>query len=486
MKKNWFDVSVEGLRALRSSVPKSSLIFELVQNAWDTDATYCKISLTRFDDRRFMLLVEDDDPNGFSDISHAYTLFAESAKKGDATKRGRFNIGEKLVIALCDHVSIKTVGRTVFFEGDGTRKKTSRGTEKGTEFRAILKMTQSEYEEIRAAVFSLQPPIPTSFNGIDVHPLTPIRTVEATLPTVIGEDLRPSKRKTEIQVLVPQIRGSMATGPEPAMIYEMGIPVVESGDKYHYNVMQKVPLTIDRTNVTPAFLREVREAVAEAVIDRIETEDAHATWVREAAASPDASKDLVKKVFDLRFGEDALVFDPSDLEANQRALAAGRTLVTGSQMSREEWSNVRNYGLSVPAGKVYFDHKIETSPDGEPWTPVSEVTRGMLQVAQFAREFAAFALNIRIQVDFVAETTMGIAACYGGRCLKYNVGRLGYAAFENGLTDKLLDLTIHELAHEKASNHLSEEFYDACTMLGAKAAIFALHNPHVYQEAGLH
>jgi 3-(3-hydroxy-phenyl)propionate hydroxylase len=32
-----------------------------------------------------------------SDLTHAFTLFAESAKKGDAEKRGRFNLGEKLV-----------------------------------------------------------------------------------------------------------------------------------------------------------------------------------------------------------------------------------------------------------------------------------------------------------------------------------------------------------------------------------------------------
>jgi len=41
----------------------------------------------------------------------------------------------------------------------------------------------------------------------------------------------------------------------------MGIPVVETGDRWHYDIGQKVPLTLDRENVPPGFLRQVRVAV---------------------------------------------------------------------------------------------------------------------------------------------------------------------------------------------------------------------------------
>jgi hypothetical protein len=44
-------------------------------------------------------------PGRVRDLSHAFTLFAESVKKGDAEKRGRFNLGEKLVLALCDEAT---------------------------------------------------------------------------------------------------------------------------------------------------------------------------------------------------------------------------------------------------------------------------------------------------------------------------------------------------------------------------------------------
>ena len=38
-------------------------------------------------------VVEDDSPDGFRDLTEAYTIFAESYKKVDPEKRGAFNIG---------------------------------------------------------------------------------------------------------------------------------------------------------------------------------------------------------------------------------------------------------------------------------------------------------------------------------------------------------------------------------------------------------
>jgi hypothetical protein len=40
-------------------------------------------------------------------LSHAFRLFAESAKITNPEQRGRFNLGEKLVLALCDEITIR-------------------------------------------------------------------------------------------------------------------------------------------------------------------------------------------------------------------------------------------------------------------------------------------------------------------------------------------------------------------------------------------
>lgn len=494
---NWFEVNKDGLAKIREGLPKSAIVQELVQNVWDTNAAFCHISLRRVPSSPFCILtVEDDDPNGFNDLAHAYTMFAESEKKGDAEKRGRFNLGEKLVLAMCVEASIHTTTGSVIFDPQGRTTRSGKLRDSGSLFIGKLRLTAEEVDEIRDAVFQLIPPANcvTTYNDIEVPTLTPVTRFEATLPTVISDsegNLRPTRRKCAIEVYETQytsFTGKALAGDavEEAMIYEMGIPVVASGDRYHYNVLQKVPLGLDRSNVTPAFLRDVRQAVAEQMREAITEEEANQTWVRVAAANPDASQDLVRTVFEARFGKDAVVYDPSDPEANKRALDAGRRLVYGSQMNKDEWGNVRAVpGLALAAGKVFFKHRIDTDPNGRPWRQASNVTHGMLRVAQYARWLAENVLGVSIQIDFISEPTERFSACYGSRRLAFNVGKLGYAAFEVGLTATLLDLIIHELAHELASDHLTEAFYRACTMIGSKAAILAFTHPRVYEEAGL-
>ena len=76
-------------------------------------------------------------------------------------------------------------------------------------------------------------------------------TFETVLPTVLADDegvLRKTTRKTLVSVYEP-------LDSETPTLYEMGIPVVETGDRYHVDIGQKVPLNMDRDNVTPAYLR---------------------------------------------------------------------------------------------------------------------------------------------------------------------------------------------------------------------------------------
>ncbi len=90
----WFSVDKEGLAKLLARKGKEFVVYELLQNAWDTDAKRVDVSLAPIDGRPMAaLIVEDDDPEGFQDLTHAFTLFAESHKKGDPEKRGRFNVG---------------------------------------------------------------------------------------------------------------------------------------------------------------------------------------------------------------------------------------------------------------------------------------------------------------------------------------------------------------------------------------------------------
>src|SRR5262245_62080996 len=120
---NWFEVDKAGLAKILARKGLESAVFELIQNAWDEDGvTKVKVTLDTMGHGRALLKVEDDAPNGFVDLSHAFTLFAESKKKANPEKRGRFNLGEKLVLAVCSEAKIITTTGGIIFDKGGRRR----------------------------------------------------------------------------------------------------------------------------------------------------------------------------------------------------------------------------------------------------------------------------------------------------------------------------------------------------------------------------
>src|ERR1700739_3698596 len=101
MSKQWFDVDKTGLGKQAEQHGKGRLVGELIQNALDEPGvTQIAVTLTPVSGQELAdLTVEDDAPEGFRDLTHAYTLFAPSAKRANPEQRGQFNLGEKLVLA---------------------------------------------------------------------------------------------------------------------------------------------------------------------------------------------------------------------------------------------------------------------------------------------------------------------------------------------------------------------------------------------------
>ena len=93
MNEQWFDVSKAGLGKQAEEHGKGRLIGELIQNGLDeAGVTQIAVALALVPGRPLAdLTVEDDSPEGFRDLSHAYTLFAESYKRGNPEQRGQFN-----------------------------------------------------------------------------------------------------------------------------------------------------------------------------------------------------------------------------------------------------------------------------------------------------------------------------------------------------------------------------------------------------------
>jgi hypothetical protein len=279
----WFDTDRAGLRKLVERKGKAFLVFELLQNAWDEKSTEVVASLQMVPGQQLaQLQVLDDNPDGFHDLKHAYTLFAESSKKGNSQQRGRFNLGEKLVLACCSEAKVISTKGGLIFNASG-RHKTSKKLDRGTMFEASVHMTRTEFGEACAAIGRLMPPqdITTRFNGELLQRPTPVATFEAALPTEIAGDdgaLRKTVRTTTVEVFEPKAG-------ETAAVYEMGIPVVETGDRFHINVMQKVPLNFERDNVTPAYLRTLRTLVLNQTSHLLTKEEVTSNWVQEASTT---------------------------------------------------------------------------------------------------------------------------------------------------------------------------------------------------------
>jgi hypothetical protein len=476
--KEWFVVDPEGLRKIREGMPKSALGFELMSNVFDTgDATYCDVKLESLGNSKYHLVVTDDSPEGFKYIEHAYTLFAESTRKSDPTKRGRFNLGEKLVIAGCDESEVTTTKGTVRFDQNG-RTTIDKKTKAGTSFSAVLTMTDAEYKEFMIGIKAIIVPgdIIVKINGQQLPVRTPINTTTASLRTVLADkdgNMRDTRRKAGVEIY------TVPAG-QKAWLFELGIPVVETSDKYDVNILQKVPLTMDRTNVQPAFLREVRESVAEAMINDISADDSNSLWVQTAVSNPDASKDLVQKVWEEKFGKKTVIFDPSDPEANARAVAEGYTPVHGKMISKEMWANVKKYQLTKPAGQM-FPTQPDTGENIMKYIPESEWTTGMTTTANWAIELADKLMGISLTVKFTDDKSTNFAATYGGflgKVLTFYAKNLPKDFFARGRDDqKMLSLLIHEFAHEYESNHLSEDYYTAICDLAAKCVRLALSEP---------
>lgn len=478
----WFEVDKQGLAKVLERKGKAFVLFELVSNAWDENATEVDVTLERIaGTRNVRLTVRDNNPTGFADLSHAWRLFSESAKSGVAAKRGRFNLGEKTVLALCESAEVASTSGTVKFDACGrhtSRKKLAAGSC----VTAVLRMTEAERLECDRAARALLPPagIATRYNGRLLAPRPALANCEGVLATELADAeglLRRSQRRTTLDV------HDVLEGESPT-IYEMGVPVVECGLPWHVNVAQKVPLSFDRDNVPPAYLARVRALVLELMHAQLDTAHANDTWVRDAIEhhGADLSEHAVQAVVALRFGDKRVSYDPSDPEANALAVAKGYTVVHGGQMSGAEWDAVRRTGAILPAGRVTPSPK-PYHPDGQALQLVPEAkwTAGMHAVAALARELARELLDAQISVQIASDVTWEFAATYGPGRLVLNLGRLGHKWF-TGPIAPIVDLLVHEFGHHEEGNHLSDRYHQALTRLAGAATALALQRPEVFEQ----
>jgi hypothetical protein len=498
IEKEWFRTDRKGLAKLLERRGKTALLLELIANACDADGvTTVDVVLSPEDNaRKVWVTVTDDSPEGFKDLSHAYTLFAESDRRKQANKRGRYTLGEKLVLAMCDEASIVTTKGGVMFDARG-RQTMKAKRPAGSEFLGLVRMTRVEMNEIRTELRKIIPPIGVTItvNREKIAPRFPLAVFEATLPTELADDegiLRRTRRKTTVCVYAP-LPG------ETAHLYELGFPVVETDDRWHVDIGQKIPLNMDRDNVTPVFLREIRTLVVNHMHEHLTEDDASTALVNEALADDDATPEAVRKALDLKFGEKSAIRDPNDLEANLNVQAQGYTLISGPQLTKAQWENVKRLPDDKrprPAGQIAPTQKALFSPDGEDcWVPREKWTAAIRAVVEFTREVSQALLDRSIAVNVLSAADVPYVACFGANGFTFNLARLGHAFFKHCFikqhdysyefyaSPELCSLIIHELGHHFQSNHLDDRYHEALCSLGAKLAMLAVSRPGLFHNS---
>lgn len=489
-KTNWFEVDKEGLKKITNRYGcRSFLVYELVQNAWDeasqnVDICFSNLNQTGKEPSIAELIVRDDNPEGFKNLQHAYVLFAESDKKSDPSKRGRFNLGEKLVIANCFDAQISTTKGTVRFDKDGTRSISESKTKRGSIFTGRIEMEAEEFAQIRKAIQLLIPPkhIRTFLDARELKRNEADKVFIATLATEIADEngtLRPTERKCQIEIYKAPLD-------RKALIYEMGIPVVEYDGSFDINVMQKVPLNIDRTNVTPGYLRKLRTVVLNESFKIIDKEDASSTWVRDALEDKNINSEAVRQVLNLQYGDKKVTYDLSDSEANKLAISEGYTVLHGGAFSKNQWENIRKAEAILPAGKVTPSPK-PYSPNGNPLKiiPKEKWTFQEQQVVAFMQMLSRVLINRNVPVIIANDKNLQANATYGpGSTLVLNIQALGYNFFNEfpNNIDRVISLGIHEFAHEICSDHLDAKYHRTICDFGGKIAKDVGQYPKVWHK----
>ena len=476
MKNSWFEIDKKGLQQIQNDKNKFFIIKELVSNSFDEDINRCVLTLDFDKDKELFVNVLDDSKDGFKDLKDSYTMFAPSYKKGIATKRGRFNVGEKFALSMFRTACItSTTGRVTFLE-DGTRKKTYTKIDKGTLFMGKLpKINKSQYEDLINQSQNIIPPKDVEFlvNGKVIDRLPIYKSFIEELPSITKDDegnLVKTKRKTEIELFKTDVH----------FIYEMGIPVVSTDIGFSINVNQKIPLSKDRDNVSPSYLKKLKTYILNHTSSDLSEEETKSSWVQEALENADTH--AVKNVIDVRYGDDAVVFDVTDHEANKKAFADDKNVITGGSFNSQVWDNIRRTrddyeDFAKPSGSIgkYASPNMSGTRPAE-LLDKSKITKEMKQVISLAKKLHKQLFNQELNVEIFNEKGLGgnrllATYCkgYSGSDLSFYYKTLGKDWFnlQNNKV-KIMELIIHEFGHFYSGDHLSERYYDGLCEIGAK------------------
>lgn len=462
--KNWFEVSRQGLKTLQAGKPKHHIVRELIQNAWDENITYCEVSLV-YAKGEVQIKVVDDSLEGFRDLADAYTLFKETQKRPDPTKRGRFNVGEKQAIALSEKAKITTTKGTIIFDKTG-RRNSRKNRSIGSEVILWVKMSEIEFNEIYDMLERYIAPkgIKFTIDGSLYQSRITEKRIQTSLKTEIEEYgmMKQTYRKTEIFIYKRTYN--------LAMLYEMGIPICEIDCQFDIDIQQRVPLSIDRETVPEKYLSDIYAEVLNETSKEIEKENSSNLWIREAMSNKRIKPEVVKEIVEKRFGKKSCVANPFDPNSIDEGISRGYNMVYGSELSHKEWENIKESG-ALPSSTQLFGKDFVGAESIKP-------TEAMLKVKDFAQRIAKRLLKFKLRVNFV-KSKASCGANYTPNCLIFNVSQLSKSFWDYPFQEETISLILHELAHSKG-NHTEMNYHECLSEMAGKLVVIALEEPDFF------
>ena len=471
-----FSVAATGMAQLHAGRRPEHLIKELIQNSFDENPAICSVTVTA-EQHGILVLVEDDGP-GFADIRNAYTLMADTPKRMDPEKRGRFNLGDKEVISISKWATVDTVGWTIRFPEEGGREMLENTRTKGTTITAMMPWHPEQAHDLEEKLGRIRPPTGTIYtvNKRIVKRDPTLRTARGTLPTVVQDSpqgpLRSRTRATDILII-----GKHES--DQAFIFEMGIPIQPIELPYHVDIMQKVPMPPNRDTVSDAYLRNIYTIVLNAMHGDMPGEQFAEGWVKTAIEQKQVTPEAVKDTIRERYGDKVVTWS-SDTDANLKALDAGYQVLHPRTMSKPELQNMRQlgglqgartlFGRTDEPGPTLDISNDETKKDWAKWVRKIGEVLGLEIIPEFVHNPAA-----KMTATCTANTTTPY--------MKFNTAKLD-DHFLSQRGAEQLQLIIHELGHAVTDANMfhGPRWGEGCAEIGAALLAAKKHLPTGDQE----
>jgi len=150
--------------------------------------------------------------------------------------------------------------------------------------------------------------------------------------------------------------------------------------------------------------------------------------------------------------------------------------VTGSMLNSQQWHNAKQANAIISVSRICPSPKPYSNDPAAPTErviPPEQWTTAMRNIAEYTKMLARELMGVPLAVK-ITNTPNPFLACYGDSELTFNLQHLGHAWFEQGPSEAVDELLIHEFGHEYSGDHLSDKYHEALCKLGAKLKLLAL------------